>query len=433
MRRTSLLILLLLAVAPGEALGRAGAVRLDAEEPASGSVGPETVTEDIFLAAVDAAHPAARALAGDLGAAEARRLQASLLGDPRLELAREDPDDVARETTWGLAWTPPIDGRRSKAIRLAEAGVEVETHRLEARLVELRFDVREAYAAWATGEARASLLADHGGRLEELARRMRNRAEAGEESVLAAQRLEIASRSSGILLSEARAVGARSRETAAAWLLDDVPKLASMRPELPALPEAPADLDIHLPEVAEARPDVLAARSEVEQAESLGELSRRVLEAPELLLGWKSVENDLPGGGSDFEGPVFAIGWSVPVFDRRRADRLEAESALAAAAAGQEWIARRARSELAAALAAYRELRQSALAAQIELGGLDGLARAAEASFEAGESTVTDLLDTLRALLDARLAVLDLYAAALEAHRQLEVAAGRSLTSGDAS
>ncbi len=397
MRRTSLLILLLLAVAPGEALGRAGAVRPDAEEPASGSVGPETVTEDIFLAAVDAAHPAARALAGDLGAAEARRLQASLLGDPRLELAREDPDDVARETTWGLAWTPPIDGRRSKAIRLAEAGVEVETHRLEARLVELRFDVREAYAAWATGEARASLLADHGGRLEELARRMRNRAEAGEESVLAAQRLEIASRSSGILLSEARAVGARSRETAAAWLLDDVPKLASMRPEVPALPEAPSDLDSR---VAESRPDVLAARSEVEQAESLGELSRRVLEAPELLLGWKSVENDLPGGGGDFEGPVFAIGWSVPVFDRRRADRLEAESALAA---------------------------------QIECGGLDGLARAAEASFEAGESTVTDLLDTLRALLDARLATLDLYAAALEAHRQLEVAAGRSLTSGDAS
>lgn len=430
MRRTSLLILLLLAVAPGEALWGAGAVRLDAEEPASGSVTPETVSEDVFLAAVDAAHPAARALSGELGAAEARRLQASLLDDPRIELTREDPDDVARETTWGLAWTPPIDGRRSRTMRVAEAGVEVETHRLEARLVELRSDVREAYAAWVSGEVRASLLTDHSGRLEELARRMRNRAEAGEESVLAAQRLEIASRSSAFSLSEARAVAARSRETAAAWLLDDGPKLASMRPELPALPEASSGLDSR---VAESRPDVLAARSEVEQAESLGELSRRVLEAPELLLGWKSIENDFPGGGSDFEGPVFGIGWRVPVFDRGRADRLEADSALAAAAAGEEWAAWRARSELAAALAAYRELRQSALAAQTELGGLDGVARAAEASFEAGESTVTDLLDTLSALLDARLAALDLYSSALEAHRQLEVAAGRSLTSGDAS
>ena len=243
MRRTSLLILLLLAVPPGEALGRAGAARLEAGEPASGSVTPETVSEGVFLAAVDAAHPAARALSGELGAAEARRLQASLLDDPRLELTREDPEDMARETTWGLAWTPPIDGRRSKATRAAEAGVEVETHRLESRLVELRSDVRESYAAWATGEARSSLLTEHSGRLEELARRMRNRAEAGEESLLAAQRLEIASRSSGISLSEARAVAARSRETAAAWLLDDGPKLASMRPELPTLPEAASDLD----------------------------------------------------------------------------------------------------------------------------------------------------------------------------------------------
>lgn len=430
MRRTSLLILLLLAVAPGKALGRAGAVRLDTEEPASGSVTPETVGEDLFLAAVDAAHPAARALAGDVGAAGARRLQASLLEDPRLELTREAPEGVARETTWGLAWTPPIDGRRSKAVRAAEAGVEVETHRLAARLLVLRSDVREAYAAWATDEARSALLAEHSGRLENLARRMRNRAEAGEDSLLAAQRLEIASRSSGISLSEARAAGARSREMAAAWLLGDGPKLDSMKPELPALPQTPGELDGR---AAEARPDVLATRSEVERAESRGELSRRVLEAPELLLGWKSIENDIPGGGGGFEGPVFALGWKVPVFDRRQADRLEAESALAAAAAGSEWTVRRARSELAAALAAYRELRQSALAAQAELGGLDGVARAAEASFEAGESTVTDLLDTLRDLLEARLAALDLYSSALEAHRQLEGAAGRSLTSGDAS
>jgi outer membrane protein TolC len=430
MRPTSPLILFLLVVAPGEALGREGAACSNAEELAAGSVTPETVTEHVFVAAVDAAHPAARALSGDLGAAEARRLQTSLLDDPRLELTREAPADVARETTWGLVWTPPIDGRRSKAIRAAEAGVEVETHRLEDRLIALRSDVREAFAAWATGEARVSLLADHSGRLEELARRMWNRAEAGEESLLAAQRLEIASRRSGISLSEARALGARSRETAAAWLLDDGPELASMKPELPALPEAPSDLDSR---ITESRPDVLAARSEVERAESLGELSRRILEAPELLLGWKSIENDLTAGGGDLDGPVFGIGWKVPVFGRRRADRLEAESALAAAEASEKWLARRARSELAAANAAYGELRESALAAQIELGELDGVARAAEASFEAGESTVTDLLDTLGALLDARLAALDLYASALGAHRQLEAAAGRSLTSGDPS
>ncbi len=414
MRRTSLLILLFLTI---------GAGGLGAQEPASRPLIREPVTEITFLAAVDEAHPASRALAGDVGAAEAERLRASVLSDPRLEVTREAPEGVARETTWGLAWTPPIDGRRQKAIDAAEAGVEAESHRFQGRLLELRLGVREAYAAWAIAEARASLLAEHSGRLEALARRMRNRAAAGEESLLAAQRMEIAFESSRIALSEARAARARWQQRAAAWLLDSGGNLAMTRPALPDLQAASADLD------AESRPDVRAARSRAQEADALERLSRRVLEAPELLLGWKSIE----GAGTDFEGPVFAIGWRVPVFDRRRADRLAAESAVAAALAGEDWTARQARSELAAALAAYRELRQSALGARGDLADHDGVARAATASFEAGESTVTDLLDTLRALLDARLAALDLYAAALEAHRQLEVAAGRSLTSGDPS
>ncbi len=433
MRRMSLLILQLWAVGLGGAPGFAGTYGPDAEEPAPQPVARPTVTEAVFLAAVDAAHPAWRALAGDLGAAEARRLAASLLEDPRLELAREAPEGLARESSWGVAWTPPIDGRRRQAIRVAEADVDVETHRLDMRKLELRFEVREGYAAWAAGEARASLLVEHGGLLEALARRMRNRAEAGEESLLTARRMEVALRGGRAALSKARAEEASSRERAAAWLPAGGPGLAATRARLPELPAAPADLGAHLADAAENRPDVRAARSEVEKAESLERLSLRVVEAPELLLGWKSVDDDLAAGASGFEGPVVAIGWQVPLFDRRRADRLAARSALEAATAGREWATRRARSELAAALAAYRELRRSALDARTGLEALDGVGQAATASFEAGESTVTDLLETLRALLGARLTALDLWAAALEAHRRLELAAGRPLTSGDPS
>ena len=52
----------------------------------------------------------------------------------------------------------------------------------------------------------------------------------------------------------------------------------------------------------------------------------------------------------------------------------------------------------------------------------------ATATFRLGESRLTDLLETLRSVLSARLAALDLYAAALEAHRTLELAAGRPLS-----
>ena len=402
MRRTLLLTMLFLPV---------GADGLGAETP---------VTEQVFLAAVSDAHPASRALAGELGAAEAERLQAALLSDPRLEIGREELDDVERETIWGVAWTPPVDGRRRWAIRAADAGIEAEQSRLESRLIELRRDVRQSYAAWADGEARVALIAEHSGRLEGLAKRMRNRAEAGEESLLDARRLEIAFESSKARLSQARASAAGARARAAAWLVDDALDVSTTQPALPELTEVPSELDSAL------RPDLRAARSRVEQAEALERLSRRVAAAPEILLGWKSFE----AAGNDLGGPAFALSWQVPVFDRRRADRMAAESAVAAAGAHNEWAIRRAASELAAALATYDELRHSALSAQGALESLDDVARAATASYEQGESTVTDLLDALRAVLEARLVTLDLSTAALEAHRQLEVAAGRSLTSG---
>lgn len=387
----------------------------------------ELVTEEVFLAAVDGAHPASMALAGDLGAAEAGRLRAALLSEPHLEVAREEPNGVARETIWGVAWTPPIDGRRGRAVDVAEAEVEVERHGLESRLALQRFEVRAGYATWAAGHARVSLTAEHSGRLDRLARWMRNRAEAGEESTLAARRLELAFESSKIALSRARAAAAGSRARAAAWLVDTGRDISAGRPELPELPRASEHVDPDLDWAV--RPDLLAARSRVEQAESLGRLSRRVATAPELLLGWKSIEDQ----GREFDGPVLALAWKIPVFDRNRADKMAAESAVAAAVAGEEWARLRAGRELAAALAVYEELRGSALAADGGLEGLGEVAQAATAAFEQGESTVTDLLATLQAILEARLASLDLYAAALEAHRQLEVAAGRPLTSGDRS
>jgi outer membrane protein TolC len=378
------------------------------------------VTEETFLGAVDGAHPASRALTGELGAAEAERLRAALLSDPRLQIGREELEGVERETIWGVAWTPPVDGRRRWAIRAAEAGVEAERNRLESRLLELRRDVRDAYAAWATGATRVELMVENSSRLEELAERMRHRAEAGEESLLDARRLEIAHESSKLGLSQARASAAGARARAAAWLVDDALDLSTVQPAMPALEEMPDDLDSAL------RPDLRAARSRVEQAEASARSSRRVAAAPEVLLGWKS----FAAAGDNLEGPVLALSWQVPVFDRRRADRKAAESAVSAADAQTEWATRRAAGDLAAAAATYDELRQSALAAQRNLGSLDEVARAATAAYEQGESRVTDLLDGLRAVLEVRLAALDLYIAALEAHRQLELAVGRSLTFG---
>jgi len=380
-----------------------------------------TLTEKAFLAGVDGVHPASRALAGELRAAEAERRRAALLSDPRLELTREELDDVERESISSVAWTPPIDGRRRWAVLAAEAGVDVERGLLEWRMAEQHRDVRRAYAAWADGEARLALIVEHSNRLESLAERMRHRAEAGEESILDAQRLLIASGASKVAVSRARATAAAARARAAAWRPDGQSELSVAWPELPELKEVPDGLD------PELRPDLRAARSRVEQSEALERLSRHVVTAPEVLLGWKRVE----GAVIDLEGPVFGLTWEIPVFNRNQADRMAAQSAVAATSAQYEWTVRWAKGELEAALAVYVELRQAALSAADGLEVLDNVARAATAAYEQGESSVTDLLDSLGAVLTARLTALDLHVTALEAHRQLELAAGRSLISGD--
>jgi len=388
---------------------------------AAGSGAQTTLSEEAFLAGVDGVHPASRALAGELRAAEAERHRAALLSDPRLEITREELEDVEREWISSVAWTPPVDGRRRWAIVAAEAGVEVERGLLDRRISEQHQEVRRAYSAWAEGEYRVALMVEHSRRLESLAERMRHRAEAGEESILDAQRLVIASDGSRVGVSKARAAAAAARARAAAWLLDGRWELSAVRPTLPDLEEVPDNLDSGL------RADLRAARSRVERSEALERLSRHVVRAPEVLLGWKSVE----GAVIDLEGPVFGLTWEIPAFNRNRAERMAAQSAVAVASAQYEWRERWVEGDLDAALAVYLELRRSALAAADSLEILDDVARGATAAYEQGESSVTDLLDSLRAVLAARLTSLDLHVAALEAHRQLELAAGRSLISGD--
>ena len=389
-----------------------------------GGLGAETsVTEERFLDAIPDSHPAARARAGDLGAAEAENRRARLLSDPQLEIGREELETVERETTWSVAWAPPIDGRRRWSIRATEAAVEAEESLLAARLLDLRREGREAYADWALGEARVELLNEHTSRVEALAERMQRRAEAGEESRLDAGRLAIAHQVAVGALSQARAAAARSRSLAAVWPIDESLDFSSARAELPGLPEVQTGLGPAL------LPDLRAARSRVDQAAAIERHSRRVISAPEISLGWKRVE----ATDTELDGPVVAVSWTLPVLDRRRADRMAAQSAVAAAQAHQDWVTRRAATDLAAAVAGYAGLREAAFSARSSRANLDAVALAATAAFERGESTVTDLLDSLRAVVEARLQALDLYFTALEAHRQLEVAAGLPLTSGDLS
>ncbi|HKV09656.1 MAG TPA: TolC family protein, partial [Thermoanaerobaculia bacterium] len=117
------------------------------------------VTEEELLAAVAESHPAVAALAGERGMAAAEVLRAGLLSNPAVEATVEEPGGGLRETTAGVTWTPPLDGRRALRREAAEKGLNAAESRLAAARLRLRLDVRQAFAEWAFAWERRELLA----------------------------------------------------------------------------------------------------------------------------------------------------------------------------------------------------------------------------------------------------------------------------------
>src|SRR5262245_55814084 len=103
-----------------------------------GQARSQEITEEQYLAGVDDRHPAVRALQEALAAAEAARVRAGTLQNPRVEFWREQPDANPRLTNWTVAWTPPFDGRMGPGKKAAEAGVAAARESLAVDRTRLR-------------------------------------------------------------------------------------------------------------------------------------------------------------------------------------------------------------------------------------------------------------------------------------------------------
>ena len=86
--------------------------------------------------------------------------------------------------------------------------------------------------------------------------------------------------------------------------------------------------------------------------------------------------------------------------------------------------------EVEGSAAAYRALAAAAREASGASGESERVIAGATAAFRAGETSLTDLLDSLRAATGARLGEIDLRSQAMESHRELEAALGRPLVGG---
>ncbi len=381
------------------------------------TAGAQTVTEQEFLSAFTEESVAVRALTEGVARAEAARRRAGLLSNPRVDLWREQPDANPRVTNWTLSWTPPLDGRYGLGKKGADAGLAAARQRLSAERASLRREVRAVFAAWSLAFERCEALRQQLERVHTLAEVERQRARVGEESGLSARRFTLAEAEVRTALGTAEATRAKSEALARAWRADLEPA-ASPAPAAP--PEPPATTD------PTDSPELRALAFEAEQAALERKRAGRFLAFPTLQFGWQQ----LADRGVVRSGPIFAAAWTVPLFDRDQAARIEAERRQQTAAARAELGRARVAAEVEGGAAAYRVLFAASREAGRTSEDSDRVIAAATAAFRAGEASLTDLLDSLRAAMAARLAEIDLRDQALEAHRELEAALGRPLTGG---
>jgi cobalt-zinc-cadmium efflux system outer membrane protein len=378
----------------------------------------QVLTEKQFLEDAMTNHPGvAAATAAEAAAAGARR-QAGIVENPVVSWEREQPDTAVREDTLRLDWRLPFDGRKHR-VAAGDAALAASRSDLESTQLGIRLELRSLFAAWYIAAERQEVLEAHLDRTKSLARWLRARAEEGEAAGVEADRLDLEVEVFERELVAARAAASAERAAAAVWC-DLVSDTAS--PQRPYLPTPPATAEVG------DRPDLRAIAHRVAEAEAVQRLHRRSLDPPEISFGWKKFGEE----GLSFDGPVYGIAWPLPVFDRNQGNR-EAASAEASVARSQlELETRLAEQRARAALAAYNDLYRVAKPRE---GGSEGfdVAIATFAAFEAGEASLTDVLDSLRASVDVRMARLESLDRALAAERELEAAIGRPILPGGSS
>jgi outer membrane protein TolC len=379
--------------------------------------GAAEITEAEFLSRLTDDHPASVVLTNELAVAEGDR-RTPRTENIDLSFEREAPEDAPAQSTLKLSWRPPLDSRRGLANKAAEAGLAAAERQLVWKRLRLREQLRELYARWSLVVERRDLFADLTKRIQQLASRARARASTGEESGLNARRMELAAAEGQAAAAEAEVDVLRIHAELGAMFPGLDP---TRRPVPPSLPSVSTSFDLS------SRADLEAREHEAERAELAERLAGRYVEFPALVGGWTVFDED----DTQIEGPVLGVEWSIPLFDRRQGERARARREADIARARLELSRARAAAEFRAAKEVYKHLRIAAGEVLESTAGTEAVVQAATAEFQAGESTLTDLLETLRSVTDSRLAALAVHQEALAAHRRLEMSVGRPLTEGE--
>ena len=377
--------------------------------------------------------------------AQAQRTEAGLWANPSLGASREHPNGPTgprREDSFLLIQPVDLSGRRGLRKQAGDLRLKAAEGDRDAIRAELVQRVRLTFHQTLLHQERLKRLDAAVDRVSRLAGALEHQETAGEASGAERRRAQRELDGLRARLAQERAAFLRAQEqlkVQAQWEAEagaeaHLPKVGPQgaaqevrrEEQAPVLegslvPEAPPPLD----EILKALPEAPTQRSSQQEAKALGleaRASRRWM--PELNLGagvkrWEE-------GGLKGSGAVFSLGVTLPAWNRGQAQRQRTE---AEARAAQTRASLAKDETLAEAKALWREVSDLGTAAREILAraveDTPKLLKGADASFDAGETSLFELLDVQRSALDTDLQALDLAFAARRARLDLDRLLGR--------
>ncbi|KAB2919837.1 MAG: TolC family protein [Hyphomicrobiaceae bacterium] len=362
---------------------------------------PARLTVEAAVAEAAARAPAIVAAQAEVDAARARLGQARVRPNPELNVEVENLAGGGAEgieTTVSLNQRLDLGGRRRARVSAAEAALSAQELRLSIALADLARDVRTSFATALAANARLDLAQANQQRAAELARISEELVAAGREPPLRALRARTALAQSEAALRAAEAEQLAARQSLGVLLGGPVESTSLIDSEALSITAAvdPAEtLEVRLAEA-----ERVAAEAGVAQERAAARLD------PSVGVGVRHI--------AETGDKALVAGFSVPLplFDRNRGN-------IAAARAGVRAAEARREAALAQAAATIANARTALAAADARVRALETAAvpearealRLTELSYQAGRSSLLELLDAQEAfatvqseLIEARLA-----------------------------
>jgi outer membrane protein TolC len=364
-------------------------------------------------------HPHLQAMQeSSVGEARGASAAAGRWPNPEIELSRERVDGSSGRSDETDVWIRQrldLAGIRARERDAAQTMVVAARARADMVDREQARDIRRRFYDALAADALLGLAVDWRDRLDVLVTAAVRRVDAGDASRYELLRLqkELSVVQAELLERQAAAESARQR-------LFGMIGGGSVSLSGTLLP--PAMDDALAPGLLADHPLLRALDAESESALlSSDAASRRRWPALTLGAGWRTVDE----AGRSADGGIFMLGVEIPVFDRGTGER-DAASSRARRSTAERWLAEeRLAAEARSALGELQARRAGALLLSAHESEETSFLSIAEAAYEAGEISVTELIDAHRTELTVARERIERSRLARESYIELQYVGGR--------